>query len=188
MLCIHHGILMESELQSPLSSLFEPVSTVHVGGLHCSSWCFIILLSGVRPPTYTALMTQSYIYFFKGFPAFWVILNHFLFQLWSSSSNEWFSPSIFSSVTAFLLCSHHHIIMKFSGVITIDRSGVMQKVKVKGQGHRGHIHYFVLFGIFLDCNSNFTDGYKMMHKAWSSKEEVPFCFSRSSVIFRGHTG
>ena len=28
----------------------------------------------------------------------------------------------------------------------------------------------------------------MMHKAWSSIEEVPYCFSRSSVKFQGHTG
>ena len=27
----------------------------------------------------------------------------------------------------------------------------------------------------------------MMHKAWSSSEEVPYCFSRSSVKFQGHT-
>ena len=26
----------------------------------------------------------------------------------------------------------------------------------------------------------------MMHKAWSSIEEVPYCFSRSSVTFQGH--
>ena len=26
----------------------------------------------------------------------------------------------------------------------------------------------------------------MMHKAWSSIEEVPYCFSRSSVKFQGH--
>ena len=28
----------------------------------------------------------------------------------------------------------------------------------------------------------------MIHKAWSSIEEVPYCFSRSSVKFQGHTG
>ena len=28
----------------------------------------------------------------------------------------------------------------------------------------------------------------MMYKAWSSIEEVPFCFSRSSIKFQGHTG
>ena len=27
----------------------------------------------------------------------------------------------------------------------------------------------------------------MMYKAWSSTEEVPYCFSRSSVKFEGHT-
>ena len=54
---------------------------------------------------------------------------------------EWFSPSVCLSVsvcpsvrlsvTPFSLCSHHHI-MKFSGVITNDRSGV----HAKGQGLR----------------------------------------------------
>ena len=33
----------------------------------------------------------------------------------------------------------------------------------------------------------FTNGYEMMHKAWSNIEEVPYCFSRSSVKFQGHT-
>ena len=28
----------------------------------------------------------------------------------------------------------------------------------------------------------------MMHTAWSSIEEVPHCFSRSSIKFQGHTG
>ena len=28
----------------------------------------------------------------------------------------------------------------------------------------------------------------MMHKAWSSIEEVPYCFSRSSIKFQVHTG
>ena len=32
-----------------------------------------------------------------------------------------------------------------------------------------------------------TDGYEMMHKAWSSIEEVPYCFSRSYIILQGHT-
>ena len=32
-----------------------------------------------------------------------------------------------------------------------------------------------------------ADGYEIMHKAWSSIEELPYCFSRSSVKFQGHT-
>ena len=27
-----------------------------------------------------------------------------------------------------------------------------------------------------------------MHKAWRSIEEVPYCFSRSSIKFHSHTG
>ena len=42
--------------------------------------------------------------------------------------------SVCPSVTPFWLCSHHRIIMKFSGVITLDQG----KVHAKGQGHRGH--------------------------------------------------
>ena len=44
-------------------------------------------------------------------------------------------PSVRSSVTAFWLCSHHRIIMKFSGVITSDRSDV----HAKGQGQSSKV-------------------------------------------------
>ena len=40
-------------------------------------------------------------------------------------------------------------------------------------------------GLYLQIG--ITDGYEMMHKAWSSIEEVSYCFSRSSVKFQGHT-
>ena len=44
-------------------------------------------------------------------------------------------PSVRPSVTPFWLCSHHRIIMKFSGVITNDES----KVHAKGQGQRSKV-------------------------------------------------
>ena len=44
-------------------------------------------------------------------------------------------PSVCLSVTPFWLCSHHRIIMKFSGVITSDKSDV----HAKGQGQRSKI-------------------------------------------------
>ena len=51
----------------------------------------------------------------------------------------------------------------------------MQKVKVKGQGHRGQntgpLHQFELT---YD---------EMMHKALCCLGEVPYCFSRTSVKF-----
>ena len=44
-------------------------------------------------------------------------------------------PSVCPSVTPFWLCSHHRIIMKFSGVITRDQG----KVHAKGQGQRSKV-------------------------------------------------
>ena len=44
-------------------------------------------------------------------------------------------PSVCLSVTPFSPCSHHCIIMKFSGVITMVRSGV----HAKGQGQRSKV-------------------------------------------------
>ena len=45
-------------------------------------------------------------------------------------------PSVRPSVTPFWLCSHHPIIMKFSGVITSDKSDV----HAKGQGQRSKVN------------------------------------------------
>ena len=44
-------------------------------------------------------------------------------------------PSVRLSVTPFWICSHHRIIMKFSGVITNDQ----RKVHAKGQGQRSKV-------------------------------------------------
>ena len=98
-------------------------------------------------------------------------------------------PSVRPSVTPFSLCSHHHIIMKFSGFITIDR---IDDVHSKGQGQRSKVKITEVktphdsFGTVLKFE--FTNYYEMMYKAWSSIGEVPYCFSRSSVKFQGHTG
>ena len=48
---------------------------------------------------------------------------------------EWYFLSVCPSVTPFWLCSHHRIIMKFSGVITLDQG----KVHAKGQGQRSKV-------------------------------------------------
>ena len=45
------------------------------------------------------------------------------------------------------------------------------------------------FGRFWTVTQfEFTDGFEMMHKAWCCIEEMPHCFSRSCIKFRGHTG
>ena len=142
------------------------------------------------------------------------------------------------------LCSHHCVV-KFSGVITKDRSdvhakgqGQRSKVKVKVtevktqlshfrtltpvwihiwqqsdaqslmwcrkgvlfyfsrsfvkfQGHtwQKNCRFWPKFGVSgLWPQFELTDGHEMTLQAWSSIEEVPNCFRRSSVKFQGHTG
>ena len=150
-------------------------------------------------------------------------------------------PSVCLFVTPFSPCSHHRIIMKFSGVITMVKSdvhakgqGQRSKVKVTEvstqlsrfrtltpvwihiwqwnhahswkQHRRGALLFFKVIrqisrshgsknrriwprlGVSgLQLQFEYPNGYEMMHKAWSSVEEVPYCFSRSSVKFQGHT-
>ena len=58
------------------------------------------------------------------------------FYLWpSSSTNGIFRLSVRLSVTPFWLCSHHRIILKFSGVVTNDQ----RKVHAKDQGQRSKV-------------------------------------------------
>ena len=100
---------------------------------------------------------------------------------------DWFSPSVRPSVrlsvTHFSPCSHHRIIMKFSGVITIVRSDV----HAKGQGQRSKVKVTEVNTQLSRFRFEFTYGNEIMHTAGSSIEEVPCCFSRSSVKFQGHT-
>ena len=149
-------------------------------------------------------------------------------------------PSVCLSVPPFSPCSHHRIIIKFSGVITMVRSdvhakgqGQRSKVKVTEvntqlsrfgtlttvwihiwqwnhahcwkQYRRGALLFFKVIrqisrshgsknhriwprsgvsGLYLQFQ--YTNGYEMVHKAWSSVEKVPYCISRSSVKFQGH--
>ena len=70
--------------------------------------------------------------------------------------------------------------MKFSGVITNDRSGA----HAKGQGQRSKPN-LAISGPQLQFEFTYDD--EMMHKAWCCLGEVPYCFSRSSIKFQGHT-
>ena len=71
----------------------------------------------------------------------WRYINIFLdvFLAATKQLYEWSFPSVCLSVclsvTPFWLCSHHRIIMKFSGVITNDKSDV----HAKGQGQRSKV-------------------------------------------------
>ena len=82
--------------------------------------------------------TNQVSYIKKVFDRIWPIMRCFLAA--TKQLYEWSSPSVCPSVcpfvrlsvTRFWLCSHYLIIIKFSGVITNDRSDV----HAKGQGQR----------------------------------------------------
>ena len=91
------------------------------------------------------------------------------------------------SVTPFSPCSHHRIIMKFSGVITNDKSDV----HAKGQGQRSKVK---VTEVNTKLNRFRTVTVVWIHIWWWNEHiawwclvEVPYCFSRSSVKFQGHT-
>ena len=62
---------------------------------------------------------------------------------------------------------------------------------VKFQGYTGQKNHQIwpklsVYGLQLQFE--FTEGFEMMHKAWTSIEQVPYYFSRLSVKFQGHMG
>ena len=64
---------------------------------------------------------------------------------------------------------------------------MLQKCKVRGQrsGSLRSRPNLAVSGLWLQLE--FTYGYEMMHTAWNYIGEVPYCFSKSSVKFLGHT-
>ena len=93
---------------------------------------------------------------------------------------EWFRQSVCLSV-CLSLCSHHHIIIKFSGVTTLDRSDV--QAKREGQSSKVKvIEVKTQFSRFRTVASAWIkEADEITHKAWCGIEEVRHCFSRSSV-------
>ena len=120
--------------------------------------------------------------------AVWISSDRF-FLAATKQLYKWYFPSARLSVGLFVtpvwLCSHHRIIMKFSGVITNDQS----KVHAKGQGQRSRSQRsktnLTVSGLSLQFE--FTHDDEMMHTAWCCLEKVLYCLWRSSVKFQGHT-
>ena len=103
-------------------------------------------------------------------------------------------PSICPSICLSVCLSHlfHHvpiIVSSWNFQEWLPRSKVMsmQKVKVWDQRSRSQRSTPNLAVSRLLLQFEFTFGNEIMHIAGSSIEEVPYCFSRSSVKFQGHT-
>ena len=57
----------------------------------------------------------------------------------------------------------------------------------RSHGSKNHRIWPKLAVSGLQLQFEFTNGYEMMHKAWSSIKEMPYCFWGSYVKFLGHT-
>ena len=67
--------------------------------------------------------------------------------------------------------------------------GHLSIIKVTHDKKLPIFNFLPKFGVSgLKPQFELTDGYEMMHQAWSSIEEMPYCFWRSSIKFQGHTG
>ena len=92
--------------------------------------------------------------------------------------------SVHPSITPFSLCSHHHVIMKFSGIITNGRGDV----HANGQSQRSKIKVTEIKTQFNHFR-NVTPGWIHIW-LWNDAQsigEVPCCFSRSFCqISRSH--
>ena len=98
----------------------------------------------------------------------------------SSSTNGIFRlsvcPSVCLSVTPFWLCSHHHIIMKFSGVITNDQS----KAHAKGQGQRSKVK---VTEVTTQLNRFRTVTPVWIHIWWSNDAYSLMLLRRGALLF-----
>ena len=98
-------------------------------------------------------------------------------------------PSLRLSVCLSHLFHHVPIIVSswnFQELLPWSKVMSMQKVKVRGQRSRSQRSTPNLAVSGLSLQFEFTYGNEIMHTAGISLEEVPYCFSRSSVKFQGH--
>ena len=104
--------------------------------------------------------------------------------------NEWYFPSVCLSVCLSHLFDYVLIIVSswiFQELLPMTEVTSMQKVKVRGQRPRSQrsTPNLAVSGPWLQFEFTYDD--EMMHRASCCWGEVPYCFSRSSVKFQGHT-
>ena len=108
-----------------------------VPGSH-GSRSFLIYVSANTQVSHHQLLMINVVYLLNFFRVAWlvqVIAKWQRFLAVTKQLYKWYFPSVRPSVTPLSLCSHHRIIIKFSGVITNDKS----EVHAKGQGHRSKV-------------------------------------------------
>ena len=104
----------------------------------------------------------------------------------------WMAQSVCPSVCLSVCLWHHYVRIIISPwnvleLLPITEVMAMQKVKVRGRRLRSQRSQLNLTVSGPWLQFEFINDNQMMHKAWCCLGEVPYYFSRSSVIFQGHT-
>ena len=115
--CGRQSVVLSASFKILCSFLVSSLVGVHLSYEYGNIWMII-----VSTICHTACI---FILFSCDQAALWMVQS-----VWPSVC-----PSVRPSVTPFWLCSHHPVIMKFSGVITSDKSDV----HAKGQGQRSKV-------------------------------------------------
>ena len=105
-----------------------------------------------------------------------------LYDCFSPSVRPSVRPShLFHPVPIIVSSWNFQVLLPWTEVMSI------QKVKVRGQRSRSQrsTPNIAVSGLYVQFEFTYSD--EIMHTAGSSIEEVPYCFSRSSVKFQGHT-
>ena len=108
----------------------------------------------------------------------------------SLSENTYFRPSVRLSVRPSHLFDNVPVIISswnFQELLPSTDVMSMQKVKIRGQRSRSQRSWPHLAVSGPQLQFEFPYGDEMMHTAWYCLGEVPYCFSRSSAKFQGHT-
>ena len=142
-LCSHHRIIMKF-----LGVITNDQSKVHAKGQGQRSKVKVTQVTNQLNRFRTVTAVWIHIWWWNDAYSLMLLRRGaLLFLAATKQLYEWFSPSVRPSVclsvrpsvrlsvTPFWLCSHHPIIMKFSGVITSDKSDV----HAKGQGQRSKV-------------------------------------------------
>ena len=112
------------------------------------------------------------------------------FQGHTAKKNRWFWPKLGVSglQLQFEFINGYEMMHKaWSSIEEVSYCFWRSSIKFQGHTAKKNRPFWPKLGISgLWLKFEFTNGYEMMHKAWSSIEEVPYSFSRSSVKFQGH--
>ena len=162
MLVVLHLNIKTHSHQSLFISVLIVTQDMYIISIHVEkTWLLKII--------HTLTVTETYLY---------IIADKFVFS-WDQAALKIplsvclsVCPSVCHTFFTMFLSSYHHEILRLKVKVTD-----VKKLLIFTQIGR----FWTVTPVWI------TNGYEMMHKAWSRLGKVPYCFSMSSLKSQGHT-